>query len=170
MLTENMHSALNQQINREFQAGYLYLATSAYAELANFTGAAKFFRIQAQEELGHAMRLFDYALTRQNAEVELLPIESAISKCESLHEAFERALESEQQTTESIRKLLTQAHDERDYATVNLLNWFAEEQAEEESLMQGILHRLEMVGDDGAGLLLIDHELGERGPVETGET
>ena len=162
MLSEKMLDGLNKQINYEFEAAYRYLSIAAYAELANLNGAAKFFRIQAQEELAHAMKLFDHIVTRQDADVELLPIDKPDKKPTSLREAFEMSLASEQGVTKSIRKLLTQAHDERDYATANVLDWFADEQAEEESLMSGILSRLEMVGNDGTGLLLIDRELGER--------
>ncbi len=162
MVSQQMLDELNRQINRELFAAYYYLAICAYCESQEMTGAAGFFRVQAKEELEHAMKIFDYVVKRRNGEVDLQAIKECSTQFKSLREAFEAALKNEQDTTKGIYQVMDLAHKERDYATITLLNWFAEEQAEEESLMEHYVNRLRMVGEDGSGLLLIDNELGSR--------
>lgn len=162
MLSQKMLEELNRQIKQEFTSAYYYLALCAYSELNNFNGAGKFFRLQYQEELSHALKLFDYVVTRRSGHVQLYAISEPKLRCDSLLQAFEAALANEQETTKGIYRVMDLAHKEHDYATMTLLNWFAEEQAEEEALMQRFTDRLRLVGDSGPGLLLIDNELGQR--------
>jgi ferritin len=162
MLSKKMLEEFNRQIKQEFSSAYYYLGLAGFAELNNFTGGAKFFRMQYEEELVHALKLFDYVVQRRDGHVELRALSAVKIECTSLLEAFEVSLKNEQATTEGIHQVLDLAHNERDYATMTLLNWFAEEQAEEEALMQYFTERLRMVGNEGSGLLLVDNELSQR--------
>ena len=168
MLSDKMLSELSRQINQEFSSAYYYLGLCGYCELCDFSGAAKFFKLQYNEELMHAMKLFDYVVQRHSGEVKLADIKTPKMKVDSLKDAFDLALKNEQETTKGVYKVLDLVHDERDYATRTLMNWFAEEQAEEESLMEHYVKRLRLVGTDGPGLLMIDNELGQRQPAAAG--
>ncbi len=159
MLSERILKELNDQIRIEWQSAYAYLAASAYCENHNFKGGAHFFRLQHEEEMVHAMKVFDYVLTRRNGTIQLQPIDSPCKEFDSLLSVFEYALENEMRNTDSIQQILKFAHEEHDYMTVTVLNWFAEEQAEEEDLMDYFVDRLKMVGEDGPGLLLVDNEV-----------
>ena len=159
MLSKQMLRELNGQVKIEFESAYAYLALSSWCELANFKGGAHFFRLQYEEELVHAMKLFDYVVDRRQGKIELQAIGQPNHSFENLLNGFNDALKSEQLSTANIRRILEMAHEERDYATVNILNWFADEQAEEESLMDYYVDRLELVGTDGSGLILVDNEL-----------
>ncbi len=159
MLSKQMLNELNNQIRTEWQAAYYYLGISGYCELNNFKGGAHFFRLQQAEEIDHAMKIFDYVVGRRQGEVTLQALEEPAIVFASLREAFEGALRSEQATTQNIARILEMAHDKKDYATVNLLNWFADEQAEEEAMMDYFVDRLTLVGNDGTGLLMVDNEL-----------
>ena len=169
MASERMNEQLNLQIAQELTAAYYYLALSAFSESKNFSGAGKFFRMQFDEELGHAMKLFDYVLKRPSCEVKLHGLEEPVVQCNTLLDAFEIALGKEKETTQSIYRLMDLATEEHDYATLTMLNWFAEEQAEEEATMQYFTDRLQMVGEDGTGLLMVDSELGQRQPDAAAE-
>lgn len=163
MLSKEMLKKLNLQFRYELEASYSYLAMAAWCEGENWTGAAKFFRIQSQEETGHAMKLLDYMLDRK-ALVKFEPLTAPDTRFASLLTVFEKALQQEQQVTQSINSLLDVAYKDRDYATVNLLNWFAGEQTEEEATMDRYVSRLKLVGDLASGLLFLDAELGNRVP------
>lgn len=169
MLSERMLEQLNRQIAQELTAAYYYLALSAFSESKNFGGAGKFFRLQFNEELAHAMKLIDYVIQRQSGEVEFHTLKGPSVQCDSLLEAFETAAIQEKKTTESIYQLMDLASEDHDYTTLTLLNWFAEEQAEEEATMQYFVDRLQMVGEDGTGLLMLDNEMGTRQPEAAAE-
>jgi ferritin len=164
MLSERMLNELNDQIRIEWESAYSYLAAAAYCDNNNFKGAAHFFRLQHQEEMVHAMKVYDYVLTRRNGKIQLQPIEPPSIQFESLLSVFEYALQNEMKNTDSIQQIMQYAHEEHDYMTVGVLNWFANEQAEEEDLMDFYVDRLKMVGDNGPGLLIIDNELLNRKP------
>ncbi|MDA0839093.1 MAG: ferritin [Planctomycetota bacterium] len=168
MLSERMLKELNDQIRIEWESAYSYLAAAAFCSNHNYKGGAHFFRLQHQEEMVHAMKVFDYVLARRNGIIRLQPLGSPYEKFDSLLSVFEYALENEMRNTDSIQQIMQYAHEEHDYMTVNVLNWFASEQAEEEDLMNFYVDRLKMVGDDGPGLLFIDTELLNRqaAPVE----
>jgi ferritin len=162
MLSKAMHKALNVHLKEEMYSFYLYLAMSAYLEQCNFKGMAKWMRVQAEEEKGHAMRFFDY-LNDRNAAVTLLAIEQPMSEWASVANAFEAALAHERSITKRIGALMDKAVAEKDHATANFLQWFVKEQVEEEASVEPIVKRLADIGDHLGGLYYLDHQLGKRG-------
>jgi ferritin len=158
--------AINRQINSELSASYAYLAMSAYCECQKFTGAARWLRLQSQEEHMHAMKLFDFVLARDRS-VELLAIDRPKADFRSVAEVFERALEQEQEVSRQIDTLYETAFTEKAFAAVAELQWFLTEQVEEEKTAREIVAKFKMVGNDAASLLDLDRELGARSAVET---
>lgn len=159
--------AINRQINSELSASYAYLAMSAYCECQKFTGAARWLRLQSQEEHMHAMKLFDFVLARDRS-VELLAIDRPKADFGSVAEVFERALAQEQEVSRQIDNLYETAFTEKAFAAVAELQWFLTEQVEEEKTAREIVAKFKMVGDDAASLLDLDRELGARTAVEAG--
>ena len=157
--------AINRQINSELSASYAYLAMSAYCECQKFTGAAKWLRLQSQEEHMHAMKLFDFVLARDR-NVELLAIERPKVDFTNVAEVFERALQQEQEVSRQIDNLYETAFTEKAFAAVAELQWFLTEQVEEEKTAREIVAKFKMVGNDPASLLDLDRELGARTAVE----
>jgi len=153
--------ALNEQIKHELDSGYLYLAMSAHFEGANLPGFARWMRIQAREELGHGMRLFDYVLER-GGRVELERLDKPPAQFDSPLSVFEMALEHELKVTALIRRLHEVALERKDYATQVYLQWFITEQVEEESTAHLAVERLRMAGDAPAALLMLDRDFGAR--------
>ena len=163
MLTERMEAALNKQCNEEFFASYLYLAMVAYFEALNLEGFAHWMRMQAQEELGHAMKFFDY-VNERNGRPVLYAIKEPPVEWDSPLAAFEAALGHEQRVTGLINELVDIANAESDHAAKVFLNWFLEEQVEEEASADAIVQKLRLVGDSGAGLFMLDREMAQRQP------
>lgn len=161
MLSAKMQAALNAQINAEYYSSYLYLAMAAYAESINLRGFAHWFRLQAQEEMGHAMKFFDYVHGRRG-QVELKSIESPPAKWDSPLAVFEATMQHEQHVTALINKLVQQAAEERDYATHTFLQWFVTEQVEEEATADQIIQQLRLVQNAPGGLYMLDRELAQR--------
>ncbi|WP_255196385.1 ferritin [Halorarius litoreus] len=162
MLKEPLESALNDQINAELRAEYLYLSMAAYFEDEGLPGFASWMRAQADEEHSHAMRIYDYVLDR-DGRVRLDGIDAPQTEWETPQAAFEDAYDHEVKVSGLIDDLVALAREENDNATENMLQWFVAEQVEEEATAQAIIDKLRHVGDDGPGLLMIDQELGERG-------
>lgn len=161
MLDPKLESALNQHINRELAAWYSYLAMSAYFDGLHLSGFASFMDAQAREEQTHAHRLFRYVLDR-GGNVELPVIASPSQNYGSVREAFAAALENERSNTRAIYELYETAKDVNDYATVAALQWFLDEQVEEEKTMDEILGLVEFAGDDKSALLTLNREVGTR--------
>lgn len=161
MLSKKLEDALNKQINAEFWSGYLYLSMSAHFAKDGKGGFANWFKVQAAEENEHAMKLFDYVLTRGGA-VTLKPIDKVPHTWKSPLDAFKTALAHEKKVTAMINDLVTLANEEKDYATVSILQWFVDEQVEEENTAQGYVDSLEMIKDNGFGIYTLDKELKER--------
>jgi ferritin len=161
--------AINHQINSELSASYSYLAMSAWCERQKFTGAARWLRLQSQEEYMHAMKLFDFILAR-DAEVTLQPLDEPRQSFKSLADIFERALEQEQAVSGQIDALYETAFKEKAFAAVAELQWFLTEQVEEEKTGREIVAKFKLIGNDPASLLDMDRELGSRTTVETGGT
>ena len=157
--------AINRQINSELSASYAYLAMSAYCECEKFTGAARWLRLQSQEEHMHAMKLFDFVLARDRS-VELLAIERPSASFGSVAEVFERALAQEQEVSRQIDSLYETAFTEKAFSAVAELQWFLTEQVEEEKTAREIVAKFKMVGNDPASLLDLDRELGARAAGE----
>ncbi|MEQ8718967.1 MAG: ferritin [Acidimicrobiales bacterium] len=167
MISEQMHEALSEQLNREFGSAYLYLSMSAYCSHSDFNGAASWFKHQHEEEQLHAAKVYDY-LIGQGVQVVLADIGEPASGFGSLLGVFEAALEHEHEQTARLNDLSDHALREKDHATYNLLQWFVNEQVEEEGNLGGIIAKLRMVADDGYGLLMIDNELGQRSAAVAG--
>jgi ferritin len=164
-MNDNVRIALNEQINREFYAAYLYLAMAAHFEAEALEGFAHWMRLQAQEEQGHAMRLFNYLLER-GARVELGTIEAPPASFESPLSIAEQALEHERKVSEQINRIYALAAEHRDFATQVQLQWFLTEQVEEENSGQTMVERLRMAGDNRAALLILDREVAARSSAE----
>jgi len=164
MLSKKMNRLLNQQMNNEFFAAYTYLAIVAYFDREELFGFSSFFRIQAEEELTHAMKIFDY-ISKAGGEAVLNSISAPKASYKSPEEAFVVGLENEKRVTKDINKLMDEAMAESDHATRVLLNWFVTEQLEEETLFSTCLKRVRMVKGDGKGILLLDEQFTRRGSV-----
>lgn len=162
MISKLMLKAINAQINRELYSSYLYLAMSARAAEKGYKGAAKWFRVQFQEELEHALKFHDYILS-QGAAVELGAIEKPAADHKTLLELFEATLAHEQSITKALNGLMELAVSEKDYATQALIQWYITEQVEEEANDTDILTMLKMAGSSAGTLLMVDKQLGKRG-------
>jgi ferritin len=136
----------------------------AYFESENLPGFAKWFQIQAQEELGHGMRFFDY-MAEANGRAVMLAIPAPRKDFASARAALQEGLAHEKKVTAAIHRLVDLARAEKDHATENFLQWFVKEQVEEEANFTLVLSMVERAGD-GRGLLMLDHELGKRSAEE----
>jgi len=160
-LSKKIEKALNDQLNEELYSAYLYLAMSAYFEAEGLPGMAHWMRVQAKEEVGHAMKFFDY-LNERNGRVILQVLKAPPAEWKGIKDAFEQALKHEQHISKRIYDLMDLAHKEKDHATHEFLEWFVEEQVEEEKSVQEILDKIKLVQDSPTGFYLLDQELGER--------
>ena len=165
MIGKKMQKAINEQINKELYSAYLYLAMSVDAELRGFKGTGHWFKVQYQEETGHALKFMSYLLD-QGAAVELAAIDRPPRTFESMLDMFEKTLKHEQGVTKSINSLMDLAQSENDYATQIVLQWFVTEQVEEEKNDNEVLAQLRMAGSSMGTLLMIDKHLGKRGAAD----
>ena len=161
--------AINRQINSELSASYSYLAMSAWCERQQFTGAARWLRLQSQEEYLHAMKLFDFMLAR-NEKVLLKPLSEPRQNFKSLADVFEKALEQEQDVSKQIDALYETAFKEKAFAAVAELQWFLTEQVEEEKVGREIVAKFKLIGSDPASILDMDRELGARTAINAPAT
>jgi len=168
MISEGMQKAIGDQINKEIYSAHVYLAMAGWSAIEGLKGTSKWFTAQYHEELGHAMRLFHYLLDR-GASVKLQAIGEPPSTYESPLAAFEAALSHEREVTRSINYLMDLAIKEKDHASHNMLEWFVNEQVEEEASVQEIIDQLRIIGKEGSGLFVLDLELGKRAPGEAEE-
>ena len=161
MLSDRMQDALNRQIEHEFYSSFVYLAMSAHFERGNLPGFARWMRLQAGEEYTHAMKIFDHIHDRGGA-VALPAIATPPSKFETPLSVFDQALHHERAVTRSIHDLYELAVTERDYPARVFLDWFVNEQVEEESTVQETVDRLRLAGGNSTALLFLDRELAAR--------
>lgn len=161
MLSEKLLSNLNKQINKELYSEYLYLSMATYADSVGLEGIAKWFKKQAQEEHEHAMKLYDY-IYDQGARVILEAIEKPKNDFNSIRELFELSLEHEKFVTASINELMDIAKEDNDHASVSFLQWFVDEQVEEEASVNAILDKFTYMKESGIGLLMLDKQLATR--------
>ncbi len=161
MLNKKIEKSLNSQINWEMYSSYLYLSMSADFSAKNMKGMAAWNMSQSQEELTHAMRIYNYVIER-GGNVTLAPIDSVKTTWKTPLEAFKEALAHEEGVTDRINKLVNLAVDEKDHATFNLLQWFVNEQVEEEANATEIVGKLKLIGDHPGSLFMLDKELGKR--------
>ncbi|HSF79640.1 MAG TPA: ferritin [Anaerolineales bacterium] len=165
MINTTVQEAINEQIKNELYSAYLYLAMSAHFEAANLPGFARWTRLQSDEEVAHAMKLFDY-LNDRGGRVELHGIDKPPKTWRSTLAAAEQVLEHEQKVTGLIHKLYETALKENDYATQVMLQWFIDEQVEEEKNASQIVEQLKMIEDRGTAILYLDKQLGKRSEEE----
>jgi len=161
LIKTSVQKALNDQTRKEFFSHYLYLSMAAHCESINLRGVAHWMRIQAKEELEHAMKFFEYIIERQG-KVVLEAIDAPTAKWKSPKDVFEDAYAHERKITESIHKIVELAGSEKDHATAIFLQWFVREQVEEESSANEILQKLQLIGTDTSALFVLDGELGKR--------
>lgn len=161
MLSKVMQDGINEQIKNELYSAYLYLSMSAHFEAANLSGFAHWMRLQSQEEVLHVMKFFDFVNNR-NGRVVLQAIDQPPVEFESPLDIFEQTLEHERKVTTMINRLYKLALEESDYPTQVMLQWFIEEQVEEEASAEQIVGMLQMIGDETQSLIMLDRELGQR--------
>jgi ferritin len=167
LLNEVVQEAINDQINNELFAMYSYLSMSAYCEHKQMRGCASWMRMQSQEEYSHALRLYDFMIVRQ-CRVKLRPIAEPETEFKSVAETFEKALAQEQTVTQQINSLYELAFSQKAFAALVELEWFINEQVEEEKTARDIVYKFHLVKDDPAALLDLDRELGARQPEAGG--
>lgn len=161
MISQQLQNRINLQIKREMYSENLYLSMAAYLDYINLPGFANFFKVQVQEERFHTMKFFKY-LNERGGRVIIDKMEKPSSEFESISEVFELAYKHEQFVSQSINELMEMAVNENDYATKSFLNWFVDEQVEEEASMEGLLKQLQLIDGKGQGLLMLDRELIQR--------
>jgi ferritin len=161
MVKEKIAVLLNEQINMEYGSSYGYLAMAKYFHEQNLNGFANWMRVQAQEELIHGMKIFDF-MTERDGIIHFSDIKQPCQIWDSVLHAFESALANENKVSESIYGIVEMSLKERDYATNNFLQWFVAEQVEEEAMIKEVIDALKLVGTDGNGLFLLDRDFGQR--------
>lgn len=161
MLSKTLQDAINDQIKHEFYSAYFYLSMAAYCESNNLFGSAKWLKMQANEEQEHALKFYGYVLDR-GGKVALQAIPEPPAEYASLADVFEQVLEHEQKVTALITSLYELAVKENDYPTQFMLQWFINEQVEEEQNATTVVEMLRMVGSQPQGLFMIDSKLGAR--------
>ena len=160
-IKQKVSSAINDQINKEFYSYYLYLSMAAHFESNNLKGFGHWLRIQANEEAEHAMKLYEYLISR-GGKVVLQPIAAPPSDWKAHRDVFEDVYKHEQKVTGLITKLVELAKSEKDHPTDIFLQWFVKEQVEEEASAHELLQKLQLVGSEGSALFILDGELGKR--------
>jgi ferritin len=161
MIPKKIQAAFNAQIKAEMESSYLYLSMAAYFKSQTLDGMEHWMKVQAKEEMGHAMKFFDFILER-GGRVELAGLAEPKAKWSSALDAFRNTYEHEQVVTGKIHALVKLAESQDDPASSNFLQWFVNEQVEEEANALEIVVTLERVGASGAGLIMLDRELGKR--------
>lgn len=160
-MNHKTEQAFNEQIRHELQSDYLYLSMAAWFHSKGLDGMSHWMKLQAKEEFTHAMKFFDHICDR-GGKVTLLALEKPRSEWNTPADAFAEAYKHELLITEKINALVKLAAGEADYAATPLLNWFVNEQIEEEAQTQKISDQLAKIGSSGAGLIMLDKELGKR--------
>jgi ferritin len=161
MISPKIADSINDQITAELESAYIYLSMSAYFEDTNLKGMAHWTRKQAKEEIEHGEKFMEYLYAR-GARVVLQALAKPATEFEGPLAVFQEVLKHEQYVTGRIDKMMDLAREEKDYATQSLLNWFVDEQVEEESSAEEIVRKLEFVGNSNASVYLLDKELGNR--------
>ncbi len=161
MLSEKLLKALNEQITHELYAAHLYMAMAGYCANNDLDGCANFFLMQAEEERFHAMKFFDF-INDKDGEIEFSALDNPHTSYDSVLHVFESALAHEKIVTAKIYDLMDIATQEREYATVSFLNWFVDEQVEEEATFTGWVQKFKPAMKDESLLLMLDMELAKR--------
>ena len=160
-MNEKLQNAFCVQINKELYSAYLYLAMQSYFKDMNLDGFANWMSVQVQEELTHAMGMYNYVFER-GGKVELMSIEKPAEDFSSPLDVFEKVLEHEKYVTSLINDLTEVAEEVKDRAAISLLQWYIKEQVEEEANVSNVLGNLKLAQNDPRALLLLDRELAAR--------
>ena len=161
MLSDKMREALNQQINAELYSAYMYFSMAAFFEAQSLNGCASWMKVQAQEEMTHAVRFYNY-VNNAGGQATMLPIEGPPAEWDSPLAVFEAVYAHEQKVTGLINDLVTLANEEKDYATLAELQWFVTEQVEEEASADAVVQKLKLMQGAPGGLFMLDRELAPR--------
>lgn len=161
MIQKRVEEAFNIQINAELYSAYLYLSMAAYFEAQNLPGFANWMRVQFQEEQFHAFKMFDF-VNERGGRVVLTKIDGPKVEWENVIDVFEEVLTHEQHVTSLINNIMDIAIEEKDHATRSFLNWFVDEQVEEESTAEGIISELKLIDGRGNGIMMMDREFRAR--------
>ena len=161
MINKDLVSLLNNQINMEWYSAYLYLDISNYYIDKNLNGFGNWFTVQTQEERDHAMLFVKYLLNNSE-KVVLQDVKAPNMSFKNFREPADAAFEHEKKVTESINKIYALAYDQKDYRTMQFLNWFVKEQGEEEKNTEDIVKKYDLFGNDAKGLYMLDAELSTR--------
>ncbi|MCK9401002.1 MAG: ferritin [Bacteroidales bacterium] len=159
MISKKVDKAVNEQIKKEEYSSRLYLSMASWCQKNGYQGAAAFLYKHSDEERMHQLKFVHHLNDRSGYSV-IQQIEQPPSQFESLHKLFQEVLKHEQYITASINELYHVSTTEKDYTTANFLQWFITEQLEEENLVNGILDKMALAGNEKSGLFLIDKELG----------
>ncbi|MDD3435526.1 MAG: ferritin [Candidatus Gastranaerophilales bacterium] len=161
MINEKVGKILIEQVNKELYSAYLYLSMSAYFSDLGLLGFANWMRVQAQEETAHAMLIYDFLIDR-GERVILTPIDAPPNRWKNPLNVMEEVLKHEIYVTSLINNIVTIAEEVKDRATMSYMNWFVDEQVEEEANAQDIISKLKLIGDDKSALYLLDKDLAAR--------
>jgi ferritin len=161
MISQKMTDTINRQINNEIYSAYLYMSMSAHSSHIGLNGFASWFMVQYHEEMFHAMKFYNYMLD-QGSQVHLQALKEPLKTFTSATDMFEKTLEHEKFITKSINEIADLALQEKDHGTYQFIQWYVNEQIEEEKNDNEILQKLTLAGDSGAGLFMIDQQLGTR--------
>ena len=161
MISKKMEEALNKQLNRELFSSYLYLSMATYFEKNSFVGMAQWMKLQAEEEHTHSMKFFEF-IQKVGGRVILEQIDKPQTDWTSAQNAFEDALGHEEYITKNINELTDLAISERDHSTKTFLQWYIDEQVEEEATANEIVQKFKLIGESKSGIYMLDRELGAR--------
>jgi len=161
MISNKMEEALNAQVNAELYSAYLYLSMESYFKSLNLNGSANWMRVQTQEEVAHAMKIYDF-ISERGGRVTLEGIKGPPTKWDSPLAVFEAIYAHEQKVTELINDLMDLAVKQKDHATTSFLQWFVNEQVEEEASADEVLQQLKMMEKAPGGMFMLDRELRQR--------
>ncbi|WP_209864364.1 ferritin [Paenibacillus shirakamiensis] len=161
MVQESLYEALNEQFNFELHSAHVYLAIAGYCSSISWDGFANFFLVQSDEERYHASKLYKF-LNDRGRRVTLSALEEPKNDYSSILDAFEHAYQHEKLNTQRIYRLSDIALDQREHATLQFLNWFVEEQVEEEALFDGIIQKLKRIDVNSTAFFELDKEFSNR--------
>lgn len=161
LIADSLAKNLNTQLNRELQSAYLYFSMAAECKARSLDGFEHWMLLQAQEEIGHAMKIYRY-LNDRNCRVVTLALNQPQTTFDSIQQIFEMALKNEEDLDHKLNALATESFELQDNTTYQFLKWFLDEQVEEIATCVTILDKLKLIDDNGYGLLMLNDELGKR--------
>lgn len=161
MISKKVEKEINKQINAEFYSAYLYLSMAAWCQTKNLKGFANWMHVQYQEETAHALKFHDYVIERGGT-VTFDAIAAPKGSWKNIIDIFAETLKHENHVTALINNLMNVALSEKDHAASNFLQWFVNEQVEEEANVTGVLEQLKMIDGKGSALLMLDREMQQR--------